>query len=147
MSLEQAFADPAGSPYSDFSGEISPQAYTTTHQPLPNPQTLISQYSHMLERTGSPISWVPVCEVTADDKEGEKAKKKKFLPLAVYSSFVFPPLRAGEVGFKHAICVFDDEKRSAIAKKISEGHEAMHSSQWARSAALHAVHLNGHSPF
>ena len=66
-------------------------------------------------------------------------------PLAVYTSFSFPPKNPCESGFTNEVTIYGKDERSCQSREISCSHEMLHASQWSRSPALHAAHLNARS--
>lgn len=94
----------------------------------------LSDFMNLQRRTKASVKY-------CDTLKGDNA------PLAVYTSFSFPPKAPCETGFTNEVTVYGQGERSFQSREISSSHEMLHASQWDQSPALHAAHLNARSHF
>lgn len=129
MSLQEAFDTVNAVALSDMS-DIQTLPSSVVHNTAP--LDFINSFHELQRKTNASIRYC----------DGDNSQNS---PLAVYTSFSFPPRNASESGFTNEVTIYGKGKRSSQSREISRAHEMLHAGQWSGSPALHAVHLNARS--
>ena len=131
MSLQVSFDTAQGAVVSDISGtRFMPMLASDVGVTVE--YSYLDGFKDLQNKTNASIRY-------CDGLKGESS------PLAVYTSFSFPPKTPCESGFTNEVTIYGKGERSLQSREISSVHEMLHAGQWSGSPALHAVHLNARS--